>query len=130
MEGGGEETPLLCGSRAGGAVRGDGDALPGAGSRSPPGRAGGAGGPQPGPGAERGGAARPSGHRTMAAAAEEPEGRRGRGPRPGPAPGSPAGRAVGEGSPGGGGRRVFSPAGEFREFSRRQLRDMERLFRQ
>ncbi|NXE02770.1 EFHD2 protein, partial [Chaetorhynchus papuensis] len=51
-------------------------------------------------------------------------------PRPGPAPGSPAGRAVGEGSPGGGGRRVFSPAGEFREFSRRQLRDMERLFRQ
>ncbi|NXY57725.1 EFHD2 protein, partial [Callaeas wilsoni] len=43
---------------------------------------------------------------------------------------SPAGRAVGEGSPGGGGRRVFSPAGEFREFSRRQLRDMERLFRQ
>ncbi|XP_030145023.4 EF-hand domain-containing protein D2 isoform X1 [Taeniopygia guttata] len=66
----------------------------------------------------------------MAAAAEEPEGRRGRGPRPGPAPGSPAGRAVAEGSPGGSGRRVFSPAGEFREFSRRQLRDMERLFRQ
>uniref|UniRef100_A0A8B9CT67 EF-hand domain family member D2 n=1 Tax=Anser brachyrhynchus TaxID=132585 RepID=A0A8B9CT67_9AVES len=34
-----------------------------------------------------------------------------------------------EGSPGGG-RRLFSPAAEFREFSRRQLRDMERLFRQ
>ncbi|XP_032057423.1 EF-hand domain-containing protein D2 isoform X1 [Aythya fuligula] len=45
-------------------------------------------------------------------------------------PGSPAGRAGGaEGSPGGG-RRLFSPAAEFREFSRRQLRDMERLFRQ
>lgn len=45
-------------------------------------------------------------------------------------PGSPAIRAVGsEGSPGGG-RRLFSPAAEFREFSRRQLRDMERLFRQ
>uniref|UniRef100_A0A8C9EJ77 EF-hand domain family member D2 n=1 Tax=Pavo cristatus TaxID=9049 RepID=A0A8C9EJ77_PAVCR len=45
-------------------------------------------------------------------------------------PGSPAVRAVGsEGSPGGG-RRLFSPAAEFREFSRRQLRDMERLFRQ
>uniref|UniRef100_A0A8C2SMV4 EF-hand domain family member D2 n=1 Tax=Coturnix japonica TaxID=93934 RepID=A0A8C2SMV4_COTJA len=45
-------------------------------------------------------------------------------------PGSPAVRALGsEGSPGGG-RRLFSPAAEFREFSRRQLRDMERLFRQ
>ncbi|KAK4809848.1 hypothetical protein QYF61_021308 [Mycteria americana] len=64
-----------------------------------------------------------------AAAAEELAGRRGRGPEPGPGPGSPAGRAGAEGSPGGG-RRVFSPAGEFREFSRRQLRDMERLFRQ
>ncbi|XP_064326625.1 EF-hand domain-containing protein D2 [Phalacrocorax carbo] len=64
-----------------------------------------------------------------AAAAEELAGRRGRGPEPGPGPGSPAGRVGGEGSPGGG-RRVFSPAGEFREFSRRQLRDMERLFRQ
>ncbi|KAM6402595.1 EF-hand domain-containing protein D2 [Rhynochetos jubatus] len=65
----------------------------------------------------------------MAAAAEELAGRRGRGPEPGPGPGSPAGRVGGEGSPGGG-RRVFSPAAEFREFSRRQLRDMERLFRQ
>ncbi|NXC49640.1 EFHD2 protein, partial [Penelope pileata] len=46
-------------------------------------------------------------------------------------PGSPAVRAAagGEGSPGGG-RRLFSPAAEFREFSRRQLRDMEQLFRQ
>uniref|UniRef100_A0A8B9N343 EF-hand domain family member D2 n=1 Tax=Accipiter nisus TaxID=211598 RepID=A0A8B9N343_9AVES len=68
----------------------------------------------------------------MAAAAEELVGRRGRAPEPGPGPGSPVGRlGGGEGSPGGGGgRRVFSPAGEFREFSRRQLRDMERLFRQ
>ncbi|XP_057280191.1 EF-hand domain-containing protein D2 isoform X1 [Pezoporus wallicus] len=65
----------------------------------------------------------------MAAAAEELSGRRGRGPEPGPGPGSPLGRAAFEGSPGGG-RRVFSPAAEFREFSRRQLRDMERLFRQ
>uniref|UniRef100_A0A8V5H4T6 Uncharacterized protein n=1 Tax=Melopsittacus undulatus TaxID=13146 RepID=A0A8V5H4T6_MELUD len=65
----------------------------------------------------------------MAAAAEELSGRRGRGPEPGPGPGSPLGRAAFEGSPGGG-RRVFSPASEFREFSRRQLRDMERLFRQ
>ncbi|XP_067423587.1 EF-hand domain-containing protein D2 [Emydura macquarii macquarii] len=35
----------------------------------------------------------------------------------------------GELSPGGG-RKVFSPYAEFREFSRRQIRDMERLFRQ
>ncbi|XP_064381724.1 EF-hand domain-containing protein D2 [Dromaius novaehollandiae] len=46
----------------------------------------------------------------------------------GPGPG-PRAAGGGEGSPGGG-RRVFSPGGEFREFSRRQLRDMERLFRQ
>uniref|UniRef100_A0A8D0HLM9 EF-hand domain family member D2 n=1 Tax=Sphenodon punctatus TaxID=8508 RepID=A0A8D0HLM9_SPHPU len=30
----------------------------------------------------------------------------------------------------GGGRKVFSPYTEFREFSRRQIKDMERLFRQ
>uniref|UniRef100_A0A8C8S6I1 EF-hand domain family member D2 n=1 Tax=Pelusios castaneus TaxID=367368 RepID=A0A8C8S6I1_9SAUR len=35
----------------------------------------------------------------------------------------------GELSPGGG-RKVFSPYSEFREFSRRQIRDMESLFRQ
>lgn len=35
----------------------------------------------------------------------------------------------GELSPGGG-RKVFNPYTEFREFSRRQIRDMERLFRQ
>ncbi|XP_074831756.1 EF-hand domain-containing protein D2 [Carettochelys insculpta] len=39
------------------------------------------------------------------------------------------GQAGGELSPGGG-RKVFSPCAEFREFSRRQIRDMERLFRQ
>ncbi|NXS58750.1 EFHD2 protein, partial [Brachypteracias leptosomus] len=78
-------------------------------------------------GAERGGAERGRHPGTMAA--EELAGRRGRAPEPGPGPGSAGGRGGLEGSPGGA-RRVFSPAGEFREFSRRQLRDMERLFRQ
>lgn len=93
-----------------------------------PGRRGGGAAPA----VRRSGAGRGGHPGTMAAAAEELVGRRGRAPEPGPGPGSPVGRlGGGEGSPGGGGgRRVFSPAGEFREFSRRQLRDMERLFRQ
>uniref|UniRef100_A0A8C3N9M0 Uncharacterized protein n=3 Tax=Passeriformes TaxID=9126 RepID=A0A8C3N9M0_GEOPR len=89
------------------------------GGRRRAGDADGGGQPEPpGAGAEPGGRSPAPGR----AGAE----RRG---HPGTAP-CPAGRAVGEGSPGGSGRRVFSPAGEFREFSRRQLRDMERLFRQ
>ncbi|XP_058017200.1 EF-hand domain-containing protein D2 isoform X1 [Ahaetulla prasina] len=48
----------------------------------------------------------------------------------GEAEGSPGPRApAGQLSPGGA-HRVFSPYGEFREFSRRQIKDMERLFRQ
>lgn len=57
-----------------------------------------------------------------AAAAAEEEGE---------AEGSPGPRAppAGQLSPGGA-HRVFSPYSEFREFSRRQIKDMERLFRQ
>ncbi|KAL7978538.1 hypothetical protein Chor_005520 [Crotalus horridus] len=49
----------------------------------------------------------------------------------GEAEGSPGPRATpaGQLSPGGA-HRVFSPYSEFREFSRRQIKDMERLFRQ
>ncbi|KAG8142483.1 putative EF-hand domain-containing protein [Naja naja] len=49
----------------------------------------------------------------------------------GEAEGSPGPRAppAGQLSPGGA-HRVFSPYSEFREFSRRQIKDMERLFRQ
>ncbi|XP_039223263.1 EF-hand domain-containing protein D2 isoform X1 [Crotalus tigris] len=49
----------------------------------------------------------------------------------GEAEGSPGLRAppAGQLSPGGA-HRVFSPYSEFREFSRRQIKDMERLFRQ
>uniref|UniRef100_A0A8C5U1B4 EF-hand domain family member D2 n=1 Tax=Malurus cyaneus samueli TaxID=2593467 RepID=A0A8C5U1B4_9PASS len=86
---------------------------------------GGRGPPSPGAGTERG-RSRPGaeGERRGPSGTHHGGGGGGAGGRragaaAGPAPAAPR-RAVGEGSPGRW-RRVFSPAGEFREFSRRQL---------